>query len=354
MKFGLFYIVQWHENRTQQQALQEALEQIELADRLGMDGVWLGEHHFSRHGLLSALSTFAGHVAARTKRIRIGTAVVVTPLHNPILVAEEAGMLDILSGGRLDLGVGSGYQRQEFDGLGVDIEESRERFRESVDVIRKAWTEERLTFHGKYTHVDDLEVMPKPLQMPHPPLYIAVSTTPSSIEFAASQALPIILGGPTATMGTSPQALKTWREQMERFGHPHAHIDPPVAMDIHVAPTVEEAEEDAVGRADFSAKIIAKIGSPIAADGTVPKGYENWANRQKDRELAIESRSRTLRGTPEVVAERLEQVREQGINHVFGFFGFPGLPHEKILRSIEMFAKEVMPKFREEPVRTPG
>ena len=156
MKFGIFHIVQWHESRSPQEALGEAMEQIELAERLGIEEAWLGEHRFSRHGLLSGIFSFVGYVAARTSRIRIGTAVVVLPFHNPILVAEEVAMLDILSGGRLDFGVGSGYQRQEFEGVGVNVDEGRERFREHLDVITRAWTEERLTFHGKYTNVDDL------------------------------------------------------------------------------------------------------------------------------------------------------------------------------------------------------
>ena len=179
MKFGLFHIVPWHESRTQEQALREALEQIELADQLGIDEVWLGEHRFSRHGLLSGIFSFLGAVAARTKHVRIGTAVVVLPLHNPILVAEEMAMIDVLSGGRLNFGIGAGYQRQEFDGIGVDIEESRDRFYEAVDVIIEAWTTESLTYHGKYTNVDDLMVMPKPLQKPYPPLFQAVSTSPA-------------------------------------------------------------------------------------------------------------------------------------------------------------------------------
>ena len=147
MQFGIFTIVPWHESLTAAQALHDSLEQIELADQLGLDEVWLGEHRFSRHGLLSGFFSFAGHVAARTTRLRIGTAVVVLPLHNPILMAEELAMLDVLSGGRLEVGIGSGYQRQEFDGVGVDMEESRARFREATDVIQRAWTEERLTFH---------------------------------------------------------------------------------------------------------------------------------------------------------------------------------------------------------------
>jgi alkanesulfonate monooxygenase SsuD/methylene tetrahydromethanopterin reductase-like flavin-dependent oxidoreductase (luciferase family) len=355
MQFGIFYIVQWHESRTQEQALREALEQIELADQLGIDEVWLGEHHFSRHGLLSGLFSFAGHVAARTRRMRIGTAVSVLPFHNPIVVAEEAAMLDILSGGRLNFGVGSGYQRQEFDGLGVPIDESRARFREAIDVITRAWTEETLTYHGQFTHVDDLWVIPKPLQQPHPPLYIAVSTSPASVEYAASHNIPVIVGGPTDIMGQAPQVVQRWREQMEKYGHPHAHIDPPVAKSIYVAPTVEEAEADPIGREDFSLKILAKIGSPISKDGTAPPGYETWLSRQQDRERAQDPGHAglpPLRGTPEVVIERLKIVQEQGIQRIFGSFGFPGLPHDKVLRSIEMFATQVMPHFREAPVGT--
>ena len=144
--------------------MREALEQIELADRLGLDEVWLGEHRFSRHGLLSGIFSFLGQVVARTTHVRIGTAVIVLPLHNPILVAEEVAMLDVLSGGRIDLGIGSGYQRQEFEGIGVDMEESRERFVESVEVMIKAWTEETLTYNGRFTNVDNLWVLPKPVQ----------------------------------------------------------------------------------------------------------------------------------------------------------------------------------------------
>ena len=355
MRFGIFLTVRWHQEWTQEQSLLEALERIELADQVGLD-VWLGEHHFSRHGLLSGLFSFAGAAIARTKRARIGMAVVVLPFHNPIRVAEEAAMMDVLSGGRLDLGVGSGYQRQEFEGLGVDLEESRERFRESLDVIVKAWTEEELTFSGKYTDVEGVAVVPKPIQVPHPPLFIAVSTSPETVEYAASRAIPVMVGGPTAALGKAPEVIGLWRRKMEEFGHEHAHVDPPVNMNIHVAPTVEEAERDAAGREDFSTRILAKIGSPVDKDGRLPTGYEAWANRQKDRELASvpgRAGSMALRGSPDVVVERLKEVQELGIEHVFGYFGYPGLSHKKRMQSIELFASEVMPHLRE-PVKQPA
>ena len=360
MKFGLFTIVPWHESLTQERALNEALEQIELADQLGLDEVWVGEHRFSRHGLVSGVWSFLGQVAARTKHVRIGTAVVVLPLHNPILVAEEAAMVDILSGGRLNLGIGSGYQRQEFDGVGVDINESRERFFESVDVIINAWTEEKLTFHGKYTNVDNLWVLPKPLQKPYPPLFQAVSTTPSSLDFAASRQIQVIAGGPTDILGQAPQVIHRWREKMDEYGHPHAHLDPPMAKAIYVAPTMEEAEQDPIGLEDFSSRILssvgntgAAIGMPVDKDGNIPPGYEEWASRQKDRDRRDDPGHAglpPLRGTPEVVIERLKETQAAGINHVFGAFGFPGLPHEKVMRSIELFATQVMPHFQEVPV----
>ena len=349
MKFGIFQLIQWHETFTHERSLLEALEQTEYAEKMGLDEVWLGEHHFSRHGLVSGVFSLAGNIAARTKRMRIGTAVMVLPFHNPITVAEEVATLDIVSGGRVEFGVGSGYQRQEFDGHGVNIDEGRERFREHIDVILKAWTEEKLTFHGKFTNVDDLEVIPKPIQKPHPPIYIAVSTSPASIEYAASRGLTPLIGGPTAVMGQVPEVIRRWRGKMEEFGHPHEHIDPPVLMNIYVAPTVEEAREDARGREDFSTKILAKIGSPIAKDGTIPHGYEQWADRQKDREASIDRDNRLairpLKGSPEVVIERLHLARENGVKHIFGSFGFPGLPHEKVLRSIDLFTTKVAPEF---------
>ena len=230
MRFGTFHIVQWHESKSQEQSIQEALEQIELADELGFDAAWVGEHHFSRHGLVSGIFPLLGNIAARTKRIKLGTAVVVLPFHNPILTAQEAATVDVISGGRLLFGVGSGYQRQEFEGMGVDVEEARDRFREYLDVIIAAWSgrpEDRMTHKGRFVDVEELWTMPKPLQRPHPPLYIAVSTSPETVDYAASRNMQIIVGGPTAVMGQAPDVVKLWHSKMESYGHEHDHLDPP-------------------------------------------------------------------------------------------------------------------------------
>ena len=354
MKFGMFHIIPFYPSKNEKQLVDETLEQIVLAEELGIEEVWLGEHHFSRHGLVSGVFSLMGAVAAQTKRIRLGTAINILPFHNPVQVAEEMATIDVISGGRLNFGIGSGYQRMEFEGMGVDILEGRERFRENLEVIIKAWTEETLTFHGNFTNVDDLWVLPKPIQQPHPPIFQAVSTSPASIEFAAMNNILPMVGGTTDIMGQAPQVVKLWREKMEEFGHPHAHLDPPVSKHIYVAPNMEEAENDRIGREDFNTKILARIGSPAAKDGSLPPGYEAWANRQKDREGGLgvgHAGLPPLRGTPDVVRERLQMVKDQGINRIFSNFGYPGLEQWKVLRSIEMFCKEVMPHFREEPAR---
>ena len=149
---------------------------------------------------------------------------------------------------------------------------------------------------------------------------------------------------------------------MDEYGYPHAHLDPPMSKSIYVAPTMEEAERDPIGLEDFSSRVLRSsgsngmpIGMPVDRNGNIAKGYEHWANRQADRDRRDDvghAGLPPLRGTPEVVAERLKQVQEAGINHVFGNFGFAGLPHSKVMRSIELFATEVMPHFQDAPVAT--
>ena len=238
MKFGQFEIIRWHPDVSIPQSINDVMEKIEMADKLGMDEIWLGEHHFSRHGLVSGIFSMLGNIAKRVINARIGSAVVVLPFHNPILVAEEAATIDILSNGRFTLGIGAGYQAQEFRALGVNIDEARQRFREYVDVIRMCWEDGPITYKGEFIDIEDILVIPKPVQKPLP-MTIAVSTSPESVDFAAKMGLEIMVGGPTAVMGQVPQVMELWHERMEHYGHPHEHIDLPAGMNIYVAPTME-------------------------------------------------------------------------------------------------------------------
>jgi len=188
MHVGLVMECDYREGRTQEEAFAEAMSIAEIAETQGLDGVWLAERHFAMHrrptdpmgaGIPSIASVplvLAAAIAARTTRVRIGTGVSVLPLCHPIRTAEEAATVDQISQGRLDFGVGrSGFPRA-YSGYGVRYDESRDRFQESLDVILKAWTQEGFSHTGKYFTFDNLTVVPRPYQKPHPPIWVAATT----------------------------------------------------------------------------------------------------------------------------------------------------------------------------------
>src|SRR5712692_279628 len=171
MRFGFFDQLPCADADSERQRYQDIMAQIELGDALGFDTAWLGELHFSRtfSTLADPLMVLAA-AAQRTTRIRLGTAVTLLPLHNPVKIAEEAATADILSNGRLEFGVGRGTAPLPYTGYNVPQEESRERFEEALEIILQAWTSERLSYQGKYFHAQELAVVPKPVQKPHPPI----------------------------------------------------------------------------------------------------------------------------------------------------------------------------------------
>ena len=169
MKIGVLQFFSWPERRVPLETVYaRALERIEIMDRTGYDAVWLAEHHFTSFSVCPSVHMMGVLAAARTKRLRIGTGVSLAPFYHPLRLAEEVALLDVLSGGRVNWGAGRGFARVEFETFGVPPEESASRFREAVEIVLRAWTEERLSFAGKHFHFDGVEVLPKPLQQPAP------------------------------------------------------------------------------------------------------------------------------------------------------------------------------------------
>ena len=191
MRFGFFDQLPCAAGYSERQRYQDIMAQIELGDALGLDTAWLGELHFSR-----AFSTLADPLmvlaaaAQRARRIRLGTAVTLLPLHNPVKTAEQAATADLLSDGRLELGVGRGTAPIHYAGYDIPQEESRARFEEALDFILEAWTHETFSYEGKYYHARDLTIVPRPVQVPHPPVRIAANS-PDTFPLAARRGLPI-------------------------------------------------------------------------------------------------------------------------------------------------------------------
>ena len=189
MKLGVLQFFSWPgRHGPLEEVYARALERIEIMDRGGFDAVWLAEHHFTTFSVCPSVHMLGTLAAARTKRLRIGTAVSLAALYHPLRLAEEVALLDMLSGGRVNWGAGRGFAPSEFNAFGVPPEESAERFREAVDIVLKAWTQERFTYKGAHFAFDDIEVLPKPLQQPHPPTWMAATSEPA-IDWAAEPRL---------------------------------------------------------------------------------------------------------------------------------------------------------------------
>ena len=241
MRFGVFLLLHSPDKRAPAEVYANALEQARLADELGFDAVWLAEHHFSSYGYGPNPLTFAVKVAENTKRVRIGTAVVVLPLYHPLRLAEDIALADHLTEGRLDVGFGRGYQRYEFERLGLELSENRAMFDEALEVMLAAWSQEDFSHDGKYYQIPPTTVFPKPLQEPHPPLWIAAQS-PVSIADAVKRGYKCITGGSSAPSDRVLQSWQVFRDAVNEsgLGWPQEFV---IQSQVHVA------ENDALARA---------------------------------------------------------------------------------------------------------
>ncbi|MEV0588254.1 LLM class flavin-dependent oxidoreductase [Nonomuraea sp. NPDC050310] len=346
MRFSTFHLFHRFDGQSFKDVYDYHLALIELAEELGFDGVRLAEHHFRDYGVVPDLFTLLSHAAARTSRLRLGTGIVVLPLHNPVHVAEAAAMVDVLSGGRLDLGIGRGYQSFEFEGFGVDLAEARDRFNESLEVVLGLFTRETFQHEGKFHRTGEISLTPRPLQSPHPPIHVA-AVSPETVTMYAERGLPI-LADPAATFRKVVKAAETWRSI--------AGTDPYggliVARSVYVAPTLEQAREDqARFEASFDrSRIFNERSAPIdPRTGQAAQGFEYYQDRYlKGGSVSNDFRWEQLEviGDPGRVIEQISVLRAAGFAEVLCDFGSTRpMPFEEMARVMRFFAAEVIPAF---------
>src|SRR6266852_2577931 len=243
MQFGLFGGARTKRGAgfEDSQGYQSFIDYVVEADRLGFRQLFMVEHHFTGQGQVSASMTLLAYLAAKTQKIRLGTAVVVLPWHNPVLVAEQAATLDLLSGGRFDFGVGKGYRHNEFAGFCMSPEEAQARFEESIEVMTRAWTSrERFSHRGRFWQFEAIVVEPPPAQQPHPPLWVAAASAPS-IRRAAESGFNLILDQ-YASPEQIGERIALYRSAREASGHGFDPMQVAVARQLHVARDRAEAE----------------------------------------------------------------------------------------------------------------
>jgi alkanesulfonate monooxygenase SsuD/methylene tetrahydromethanopterin reductase-like flavin-dependent oxidoreductase (luciferase family) len=295
------------------------IEYVVEADRLGLGSVFLVEHNFTGQGQVSASMSLLAYLAARTSRIRLGTAVVVLPWHNPVLVAEQAATLDLLSGGRFDLGVGKGYRAAEFAGFCIPQEEATERFDEAVEIIRKAWTSEgRFSHHGKRWHYENIVVEPEPVQLPHPPLWLAAGSA-DSIRRAAREGYNLLLDQ-LGSVGITIERVGIFREECERIGRKYEPAMVGATRALQMVHTEEEREAAYATRA----QVLNTIGA-LRRGEAAPEDV-----RHDDAPLL---------GTPEEIMLKLERLRAGGVENILL------VDPRASVANLRAFAAEVMTKF---------
>ena len=251
MKVGVLQFFGWLDRSVPLDSIYRmALERIAIMDAAGYDAVWLAEHHFSSFSVCPSVHMMGTMAAARTKRLRIGTGVSLAPFYNPLRLAEEVALLDMLSGGRVNWGAGRGFERSEFKAFGIPGEESSSRFHETVDIVLKAWTSEKLTYEGKYYSYDAVEVLPKPLQKPHPPVWMAATSAPA-IDWAASKGFSILMD-PHSARADLVAKRRYYDEKLAAAGHSDAGRTIPMARLVAVDETAEKAREVARRAAEWT------------------------------------------------------------------------------------------------------
>ena len=242
MKVGVLQFFGWLDRSVPLRSIYEmALERIAIMDTAGYDAVWLAEHHFSGFSVCPSVHMMGVMAAARTKHLRIGTGVSLAPFYNPLRLAEEVALLDVLSGGRVNWGAGRGFERSEFRAFGIPGEESVSRFHETVDIVLKAWTNDTLSYQGKYYSYDGVEVLPKPLQAPHPPVWMAATST-SAIDWAAAKGFSILMD-PHSSRADLISKRRHYGEKLAAAGYSDAGRIIPMARLVAIDETADRARE---------------------------------------------------------------------------------------------------------------
>lgn len=341
MKFGLFflptYFPEW--DRDLGSYVRFIVDYAASAEELGFDSVWANEHHFSPYGgLLPSVPVFLAAVAQRTKRVRLGTSVVVLAFHNPIEMAEQLAMVDLMSNGRLEFGFGRGYIPDDYKAWAVPMEEGQERTIEALEVILKAWTGKPFSHDGAHYRYHDVEVWPRPEQSPYPPIWQACSATPSSFEAAARQGFGVMIIGHINSIGFLAERTASYRRTWLECGRDPAAWQIAAHFNIVVAGDGDEAREIAIRVTD---RQLVQSAPTLTGANAHRGALESGGQR-------LVAEHRVVAGSPAECIDILSELQDQlGFTAFQGKFVFGGMTREQAQRSLQLFASEVIPALRD-------
>jgi len=309
----------------------DSLEQVELAEALGFDSIWLTEHHFTDDGYLPAMLPAAAAIAARTTHVTIGTFVLLAPFQHPLKLAEDAAVVDVISNGRLRLGLGQGYRQEEFAGFGVPRAERLGRTLETIEILKLAWTGKRFSFDGKYFHFKDVRVLPTPASRPYPELLWGAGA-PKAIRRAAKMGLSFACVGGRREMGIYTEALKQAGRNPADFSLVNSRV-------VYIADSAQEAWREVGDALMYQAEHYGRWLSAAAGTTDMSKVLIRPDPERLKRTSIL--------GPPDEIRARITEVLESGpITDLITVAQLPGLDPTKARRSLERFGREVLPAFK--------
>jgi alkanesulfonate monooxygenase SsuD/methylene tetrahydromethanopterin reductase-like flavin-dependent oxidoreductase (luciferase family) len=363
MKFGIIYELQmqrpWEENE-EFNTYHEALDQVELADKVGFDYVWEVEHHFlEEYSHSSAPEVFLAAASQRTKNIRIchGIALLPYPFNHPIRVAERTAALDIVSNGRVELGTGRSVTEQELGGFSIDPADSRPMWEEAVQMIPKMWTTDNFSWEGDYFSVPPRNVIPKPVQKPHPPMWMAC-TQPDSFRLAGEKGLGALSFGFIAP-GVLEASLGMYRGAVANADPVGSFVNNQFAATTFacVAPTDEEALENGRPAAEFFQQSLGILFVPWAKSENVPPSYQYYQTLAAMVEERMKHSDGTefdqqwesgavCIGSPERVRNAVQKYADAGCDQLILMVQAGRISHESCMQTIRLFGEEIIPAFK--------
>lgn len=357
MRFDLFYELSapLFQGRSEVQVYADALEEIALAETLGYHGLWVVEHHFMpEYSHSSAPEMFLAAVSQRTRRMRLGHAIVPMPYNHPVRVAERIATLDVLSQGRAEFGFGRGFSPTEYASFGVSMAESRRITEEGLAIVRESFTGRPVSFQGRHFRLEAVEIVPKVVQDPHPPIWTA-AVSPDSFEMAAREGIGVLVG-PFKPWFMVQEDLRRYREHWRA----HHGADPPrpgqnprVAMTVGILCMDNAREARRLAKQPFEWFYGRLLGQTRPILERLYEGYEYYRKMGRFRALLDKAVNLTLLdrlgmavvGDPAHCIKRLQALERAGVDHVLLAFGAGAMPTETVQASMRLFAAEVMPAF---------
>jgi natural product biosynthesis luciferase-like monooxygenase protein len=354
MKFGLHFQLPCSAGQSQVQRYRDTLDQAAHAEALGFDSVWPVEQHFNANlSIMPSPLLMLAALAERTSTLRLGIAIVLLPLSHPLRVAEEIATLDVISNGRVEFGIGRGAVPSHFKGFGVPISENRDRFVEGLEIIRQAWTGDRVSFHGRFHDIEGISVVPKPVQQPHPPIRVAANSE-DTFELVGQMGLPIFVASQVNPFHRIKRFLPIYHDARKAAGHSDSSAeDVSVLMPLYVGDSAAQVQREI----EPSIKHFLSTVTSLYGSGAPPRTGGPRSDSAARLKETLERLARmtyeqvcevmAVFDTPEACVERLRGFQQDfKMGRVICWFNPGGqVPHQQVMRSMEMFAAKVMPHF---------